>query len=77
MKEKITIKSLSQKERKENDYLIVAPWPAQEKIDSSILQQFIIVSETITGIRNIRKEKNISPKQKIKLYLNRLYYFFL
>ncbi len=57
------------KERKEKECLIVASWPIQEKIDTSILQQFMIVSETITGIRNIRKQKNISPKQKIKLYL--------
>lgn len=57
------------KEREENECLIVASWPIQEKMDTSILQQFMIVSETITGIRHVRKQKDISPKQKLKLYL--------
>jgi valyl-tRNA synthetase len=61
--EKLTQQIIDRDEEERHKQLL------QEKIDTSILQQFMIVSETITGIRNIRKQKNISPKQKIKLYL--------
>ncbi len=57
------------KERNEKDCIIVAEWPKNEVKDRSILQMFDIVAETIAQVRSIRNSKNISPKQKLSLYL--------
>jgi valyl-tRNA synthetase len=56
------------KERTEKECLIVAEWPKPQKADSVILSQFEVVMEVISSIRNLRKQKNISPKEKIDLY---------
>ena len=57
------------KERKEKEYIIVSQWPVTGTIDKEILGQFALVSEAITQVRNIRKAKNISPKEKLDLYI--------
>ena len=57
------------KDRKEKDCIIIAEWPKVEIPNSSILLKFEVVAETITQVRNIRKSKNISPKEKLSLYL--------
>ena len=57
------------KERTEKDCIILAVWPKAGNIDRSVLQMFPVVAETITNVRNIRKSKNISPKEKLSLYL--------
>jgi valyl-tRNA synthetase len=56
-------------ERKEKDCIIVAPWPKSVVSNPSILQMFDVVAETITQVRNIRKSKNIPPKEKMTLFL--------
>ena len=56
-------------ERKEKDCIIIAEWPKEGVSNPSILKMFEIVSETITQVRNIRKSKNISLKEKLTLYL--------
>ena len=53
--------------RKNNEALIIASWPKQESIDQSIISEFDFASEVISGIRTIRKEKNISFKEEITL----------
>lgn len=55
------------KDRNEKDCIIIANWPAIEKQDKSLLSQFEIVREIITVMRNIRQQKQISPKEKLKL----------
>jgi valyl-tRNA synthetase len=57
------------KERDDKDCIIVAEWPKSSVSANSILQMFDVVAETITQVRNIRKSKNISPKEKISLFL--------
>lgn len=54
-------------EREDKDALIVSEWPEQHKIDSSIIKEFELASEVVSGIRTIRKQKNISFKEEIKL----------
>jgi valyl-tRNA synthetase len=56
-------------DREEGDCIIISEWPKQENVNKSLLDMFTVVSETITNIRNIRKSKNISPKEKLSLYL--------
>jgi valyl-tRNA synthetase len=55
-------------ERKEKDCIIVAEWPIAVKENTEILKDFEVVMEVITNIRTIRKQKNISPKEKLKVF---------
>ncbi len=55
-------------QRKETDCIIVAEWPAAKSSNSDIVKHFEVVMEVITNIRNIRKQKNISPKEKLQLF---------
>jgi len=55
------------KTRSEKDCIIVAEWPESGASDE-IVKHFDVVMEVITNIRNIRKQKNISPKEKLHVY---------
>ncbi|MDO9184541.1 MAG: valine--tRNA ligase [Bacteroidia bacterium] len=55
-------------ERKEKDCIIVAEWPIAVKENTAILKDFEVVMEVISNIRTIRKQKNISPKEKLKVF---------
>ncbi|MCC8360732.1 valine--tRNA ligase [Salinimicrobium sediminilitoris] len=57
----------SMKERLENEALIISSWPEVETFDASLVEEFAVASEVISGIRSIRKEKNISYKDQIEL----------
>lgn len=61
------------KERAENDDIIVASMPEPEPFDKELLEKFDLAKEVIMAIRNIRKEKNISFKEKIDLYIKKNY----
>ncbi|HET8885159.1 MAG TPA: valine--tRNA ligase [Salinimicrobium sp.] len=56
-------------EREVKDALIVSSWPEKQEDDLSVIQEFDLASEVISGIRTIRKQKNISFKDKIKLFV--------
>ena len=53
--------------RSPKDALIVSKWPTSQLFDQEIDSNFEFASEVISGIRTIRKEKNISFKDKISL----------
>ncbi|HEX8516973.1 MAG TPA: valine--tRNA ligase [Bacteroidia bacterium] len=55
-------------ERSEKDCIIVAEWPEADMQHDDILKHFDVVMEVITNIRNIRKQKNISPKEKLTVF---------
>lgn len=56
-------------DRKENDCIIVAPWPKPSgSKNDSILEEGNLAFELITQIRNSRNSKGISPKESIKLH---------
>ncbi|MBK5192139.1 MAG: valine--tRNA ligase [Flavobacteriaceae bacterium] len=55
------------KTRTPEEALIVAKWPDFIKADQKITDEFSFASEVISGIRNIRKAKNISFKDQISL----------
>jgi valyl-tRNA synthetase len=57
------------RERAEKDCILVATWPSPGAQDSSLLELFDYAAETVTNVRNIRKSKNISPKDKLTLFL--------
>ena len=58
-------------ERTSEDRLIVASWPIETDIDSKILADEKFAAEVISGIRTIRKEKNIPNKDQIELFVKR------
>ena len=47
--------------------LIVASWPEQKPYDQALLNGFEFASDVVSGIRTIRKEKNIAFKNTIEL----------
>jgi len=53
-------------ERSPEEALIVAKWPEAKAINSILISEFDFASEVISGIRSIRKEKNITFKEAIE-----------
>ncbi len=54
-------------ERSTEDALIINKWPSLTSVDEELISAFDFASEVVSGIRNIRKEKNISFKETIEL----------
>lgn len=59
------------KERKDGESIMVSQLPAVEKYDAELLTAFEDVKEAISGIRNIRKEKNIPNKDALGLKIQK------
>jgi valyl-tRNA synthetase len=56
-------------DRSTEEALIISRYPSINTVNNTILNDFEIASEVISGIRTIRKEKNISFKEPIKLFV--------
>lgn len=56
-------------ERSKEEALIISNYPEQCNFDENILNDFVVIQEIVSAIRNIRKEKNISFKEKIELFI--------
>ncbi|OBX25445.1 valyl-tRNA synthetase [Gelidibacter algens] len=54
-------------ERTPEEALIVAKYPKVKSFDAQLISDFEMVKEVISGIRTIRKDKNISFKDSIEL----------
>ncbi|WP_296146783.1 valine--tRNA ligase [uncultured Flavobacterium sp.] len=54
-------------ERTQEEALIVSTWPELKPFDSKLIADFDFASEVISGIRTIRKDKNIPFKDAIEL----------
>ncbi len=52
--------------RTPEEALIVAKWPEAKIFDKNLISEFDFASEVVSGIRTIRKQKNISFKDAIK-----------
>ncbi|QDO93758.1 valine--tRNA ligase [Formosa sediminum] len=52
-------------ERTPEEALIVAKWPEAKPINKDLIAQFEFASEVISGIRTVRKDKNIAFKDTI------------
>ena len=55
--------------RSVNEALIVSAWPKVESINKKMIKDFDFISQVISSIRTIRKEKNISFKNSIELHV--------
>ncbi|MBF90499.1 MAG: valine--tRNA ligase [Flavobacteriales bacterium] len=49
--------------KERTDDIIVASWPQTNTINNQVLTDFEVAAEVISGIRNIRKQKNIANKE--------------
>ncbi len=56
-------------EKRSSDCIILAQWPTAEKPDNDLLAAFNLASEIVSQLRNIRVQKNISPKEKLSLFI--------
>ncbi|MGV4438943.1 valine--tRNA ligase [Ornithobacterium rhinotracheale] len=56
------------KERKVEEALIVSSYPEAQAFDEKVLELFENSAEIVSGIRTIRKEKNIPNKEKLNLF---------
>ena len=55
------------KERSEKECVIVAEWPKQLAVESSQLAEFEVCKELVTMVRNVRAQKQMSPKEKLEV----------
>jgi len=54
-------------ERTTDEALIITSWPEVNEVNENLIQGFEMASEVISGIRTIRKEKNIAFKEPIEM----------
>ncbi len=53
------------KERSVEDALIISQWPKAKPVNETLIEEFDFASEVVSGIRSIRKQKNISFKDAL------------
>ncbi len=53
--------------RTPEEALVIASWPKANEVDEILISEFRIAKEVISGIRTIRKEKNIPMKEALTL----------
>jgi valyl-tRNA synthetase len=58
-------------ERGEGDDIIIASYPTAHKYKLDLLKHFDLEREVIIAIRNERGNKNISPREKIRLFVRK------
>lgn len=54
--------------RTEKDCIIIANWPTINKTDNKILAEFEVAKEIVTTVRNVRAQKQLSPKEKLVVF---------
>ena len=55
-------------ERSPEEALIISAYPKTKGFDEVILEEFEMIKEVISAVRNLRKEKNISFKESLELF---------
>jgi valyl-tRNA synthetase len=55
------------KERSDKDCIIVAEWPKAKAINEQMIAEFEACKEIVATVRNVRQQKQISPKEKLEL----------
>ena len=55
-------------DNRKND-IIISDWPISNDIDKNILDDFTIVSEVVSSIRNFRKQSQVPNKNLISLHV--------
>lgn len=55
------------RDRKEGDDIVISTWPTVGTVNKQLIEEFDIVSDVISNLRNIRKQNNIPNKIDIEL----------
>ncbi len=53
--------------RNENDCILVAQWPELQPCHAKLLAEFEVCKELVTMVRNVRAQKQLSPKEKLEV----------
>ncbi|MFM7021730.1 MAG: valine--tRNA ligase [Flavobacteriales bacterium] len=53
------------RDRKDGESIMIAEWPKFASADKSALLKGDLAKEVISGVRNVRNQNNISPKEKL------------
>ena len=53
--------------RSKEEALVVSSWPESGTIDADLLANFEMIQDVVSGVRTIRKEKNIASKNAVSL----------
>ncbi|WP_074408890.1 MULTISPECIES: valine--tRNA ligase [Aquimarina] len=56
-------------DRTPEEALIIASWPEPQVVNETLIAEFEIAADVVSGIRTIRKEKNIAFKETIELFV--------
>ena len=56
-------------ERSKEEALMISAWPKVGKVDQAALDAFELATKIVSGVRNFRKERNISYKEALQLYV--------
>ena len=56
-------------ERKEGATIMYAPTPKAEAFDPAVLENFSLAAEAVNGVRSVRNQKNIAPKEQLHLLI--------
>ena len=56
-------------ERKEGETIMYAPTPKAEAFDPAVLENFSLAAEAVNGVRSVRNQKNIAPKEQLHLLI--------
>ena len=56
-------------DRKAGESIMMASWPKASGKNEELCVRFELVKELISGMRNVRKDKNIANKEQIALYI--------
>lgn len=56
-------------ERSKEEALTISAWPTPTKVDQDCLTAFELATKIVSGVRNFRKERNISHKEALQLYV--------
>ena len=55
--------------RKEGETILFAPSPKATAFDPAILEDFTLAMEAVNGVRGIRSQRNIGPKEALGLHI--------
>jgi len=56
-------------ERKEGETIMYAASPKAQAFDPAVLENFALAAEAVNGVRGVRNQKNIGPKEQLNLLI--------
>jgi valyl-tRNA synthetase len=56
-------------ERREGSSIMMASWPKASAMNDNLCERFELTKELVSGIRSIRKEKNILSRDQVELFI--------